>query len=126
MATTSGTGTGTPNRTAAAASRTAARRRARVQAEDARDDLAALRRDISQLSETVATLVSSQATYARERVKGKASDIYESGRDALASAEAQAKDATDELTRTIERNPLTAVAAALGIGFIIGVMNRGR
>lgn len=102
------------------------RRDLREAQETAGDDLAELRRDLAKLTETVSNLVSNQAGHARSTVTDAAAGIYDSGAEALRYAEDQARTARDDIVRTIERNPMTAVAAALGVGMILGMMNRGR
>lgn len=91
-----------------------------------RADLTQLREDLARLSETVTSLLTSQAGSARESVRAAATDYYDQGRDALRQVEDQAREYTDELSRTIERNPITAVMTALGVGFVLGLLNRGR
>jgi len=90
--------------------------------EAASEDLAQLRSDLARLSETVSTLLGHQADAARDT----ASTLYSGGKETLGVAQAQAKDAGAEMAAVIERNPLTAVAAAFGAGLLIGILNRGR
>jgi ElaB/YqjD/DUF883 family membrane-anchored ribosome-binding protein len=95
-------------------------------AADLSADLAALRADISRLSDTMAGLVRSQANSASAAVKGVMGDA----RDQLSQAASQAQDsalgAAADLERRIEKNPLTAVLIAAGIGMALGMMSRSR
>ena len=68
-------------------------------ATDFAGDLAALRTDIANLSETIAELMSGRAN---------------------------ATGAAADLERRIERDPLTAVLIAAGIGMAIGMMTKSR
>ncbi|HVV93948.1 MAG TPA: hypothetical protein VHD15_11055 [Hyphomicrobiales bacterium] len=95
-------------------------------AQDAKDDLAQLRADLARLSETVSTLVANQAHAAKSTVRDTASDLYSKGQEALQQAGEKAKGATDELSHTIEQNPITSVLAAFGIGMLFGLMSRSR
>ena len=76
--------------------------------DSAQGDLEELRRDLAKLSETVTSLVSSQAAYARETLSERARSV------------------SDDIGHTIEQNPFTAVAIALGLGFLCGLTHRSR
>jgi ElaB/YqjD/DUF883 family membrane-anchored ribosome-binding protein len=89
-------------------------------------DLVALRADIARLSDTMAGLVRSQANSASAAVKG----VMDDARDQLSQAASQAQEsalgAAADLERRIEKNPLTAVLIAAGIGMALGMMSRSR
>jgi ElaB/YqjD/DUF883 family membrane-anchored ribosome-binding protein len=89
-------------------------------------DLAALRADITRLSDTMASLLKSQANTAGAAVRGAVGDA----RDQLSQAATQAQDsalgAAADLERRIEKNPLTAVLIAAGIGMVLGMMSKSR
>jgi ElaB/YqjD/DUF883 family membrane-anchored ribosome-binding protein len=97
-----------------------------VAASDLAADLAALRADIARLSDTMSGLVKTQANSAGAAVRGAMGDA----RDQLSQAAAQAQDsalgAAAELERKIEKNPLTAVLIAAGIGMALGMMSKSR
>lgn len=92
----------------------------------AADDYAALRDDISKLSETVAKLVAKQTEDAGAKVK----DAMESARTVMADTASKAQDramtAGAEIEASIERNPYSAVLIALGVGVALGLLNRSR
>jgi ElaB/YqjD/DUF883 family membrane-anchored ribosome-binding protein len=89
-------------------------------------ELASLRADIARLSETLAGLVRGQAGAAGAAVRGAVGDA----RDQISQAAAQAQDsalgAAADLERRIERNPLTAVLIAAGVGIALGMMSKSR
>jgi ElaB/YqjD/DUF883 family membrane-anchored ribosome-binding protein len=89
-------------------------------------DLAALRADITRLSDTMSGLVRAQANSATAAMRGAVGDA----RDQLSQAANQAQDsafgAAADLERRIERNPLTAVLIAAGIGMALGMMSKSR
>jgi ElaB/YqjD/DUF883 family membrane-anchored ribosome-binding protein len=104
-------------------------------ASDAKDkagaDLKALQRDLSDLKETVAKLVSragdGAAKSAREiagQVSTAASDLAEKGANTASAATDQAKTLVTELENIARRNPLGALAGAVVIGVLIGMMRR--
>ena len=89
-------------------------------------DLAALREDVTRLAETLNGLVQHQTQAAGTHL----SDAVSDARDKIASAAADAQErilaAKSEIEASIERNPLTAVLIALGIGVSIGWFSRSR
>lgn len=102
------------------------------------ENLDKLRADISELSATVKSLVSETAG-AQSELKKKLDETArhaaaagesilhgaaEKGNEALHAATKQATDKLDEIEIKITRNPFAAVAIALGLGFVLGLMNR--
>ncbi|WP_020179128.1 hypothetical protein [Methylopila sp. M107] len=78
-------------------------------------DLATLKADVSRLTETLSALVSDSAATARN-----------AAREGVDTAKAHVTNAADDLSETIEQNPLTAVLIALGIGYVVGALGRRR
>jgi ElaB/YqjD/DUF883 family membrane-anchored ribosome-binding protein len=104
-------------------------------ASDAREsagaDLKALQSDLSHLKETVAKLVShtgdEAAKSAREiagQVSTAASDLADKGANVASAATDQAKSLVTELETIARRNPLGALAGAVVVGVLIGMMGR--
>jgi ElaB/YqjD/DUF883 family membrane-anchored ribosome-binding protein len=104
-------------------------------ASDAREsagaDLKALQSDLSHLKETVAMLVShtggEAAKSAREiagQVSTAASDLADKGANVASAATDQAKSLVMELETIARRNPLGALAGAVVVGVLIGMMRR--
>jgi ElaB/YqjD/DUF883 family membrane-anchored ribosome-binding protein len=100
-------------------------------------DLATLRADVAKLAETLAAVARSESeavgAAVRERVRTRAAQasatatgLLDEGAAALDDAKARAQSLGNDVTAAIERNPLGAVAAALGIGFLVGLLTRGR
>ena len=94
-------------------------------------DLKALQSDLSDLKETVAKLISrasnETAKSAREiagQVSTAASDIAEKGANVASAATDQAKTLVTELENIARRNPLGALAGAVIVGVLIGMMGR--
>jgi ElaB/YqjD/DUF883 family membrane-anchored ribosome-binding protein len=95
------------------------------------DALKALQSDLSDLKETVAKLVSraghETAKSAREitgQVSTAASDIVGKGVNVASAATDQAKTMAMELESMARRNPLGALAGAVVVGVLIGMMGR--
>jgi ElaB/YqjD/DUF883 family membrane-anchored ribosome-binding protein len=94
-------------------------------------DLKALQGDLSDLKETVAKLVSragdEAAKSAREiagQVSTAASELAEKGANVSSVATDQAKTAVTEFENIARRNPLGALAGAVVVGVLIGMMGR--
>jgi ElaB/YqjD/DUF883 family membrane-anchored ribosome-binding protein len=89
-------------------------------------DLATLRTDIKNLSDTIAGLMRGRSNAADAAVKGVVGDA----RDQISQAASHAQDsvfgAAADLERRIERDPLTAVLIAAGIGIAIGMTTKSR
>lgn len=96
------------------------------------DDVAALveqlRKDIATLTQTVAQMaadgVRSSAENLRSTAGTAAHKVSEAGQDALKDATKLVEDATHDLEARVRRKPLTAMLAALGIGFVLGLVTR--
>ncbi|HEY8071865.1 MAG TPA: hypothetical protein VIE47_07870 [Methylocystis sp.] len=82
-------------------------------------DLAAIREDVARLAETISKLLQRQTEAAGVGVSEAVGDI-------AAEARSHARGASGEIEASIERNPLTAVLIAFGMGMWLGVMSRSR
>ena len=89
-------------------------------------NLSALREDVGRLSDALAALVRAQAEAASATVKGVVNDAKDQFSQAASSVHDSATSATADLERRIEKNPLTAVLIAAGIGLVVGMMSRSR
>ena len=101
------------------------------------NDLAVLRTDVTRLAETLTSFARSEGEAAAEAVSARirqgkaraeatAAGLMEEGAAAIDEAKVRARVATKDLTAAVERNPLGAVCAALGVGFILGLLSRSR
>jgi len=98
-------------------------------------DLQSLRSDLNSLKDTVAKFVSQAggeaAKSAREvtsnlagQVGSVASDVAGKGAEMASAASDQAKTLASELESMARRNPIGAIAGALLVGVLIGVIGR--
>jgi ElaB/YqjD/DUF883 family membrane-anchored ribosome-binding protein len=98
-------------------------------------DLQSLRADLNSLKDTVAKFVSQAgseaAKSAREvtsnvadQVGGVASNLADKGAGMASSASDQAKSFASELESMARRNPIGAIAGAVVIGVLIGLLGR--
>ena len=97
-----------------------------ISTEDLRENLVELRKDFKELLTTVERLAAAQAgdvsSHLREGLQGYA----EKGEEMFGLAREHAERAYEDLHDTVERNPLTALMIALGLGFLIGLITRSR
>ena len=95
-------------------------------AADIAADLSALRADIASLNETIARLTRDRVDAAGAAVKGAVGDARDQISQAAGHARSSAFGAAADLERRIERDPLTAVLIAAGIGMAIGMTSKSR
>lgn len=106
-------------------------------ANEAATDLQALRDDLSNLKDTVTKLVSQAGSDAAKaartatagvanQVTDTASSIAERGSELASVASEQAKSFASELEAMGRKNPLGAMAGAVMVGVLIGLIGRGR
>jgi ElaB/YqjD/DUF883 family membrane-anchored ribosome-binding protein len=93
---------------------------------DISTDLAALREDVARLSDTLAGVVRSQADAAGATIRGAVDDARGQLSQAACSIRDSALEKSADFEQRIERNPLTAVLIAAGVGLAFGVMSRPR
>ena len=83
---------------------------------DVTADLAAIREDVARLAETISKLMQRQTRAAGPGAAEAVGDARDSIASTAADAGNRARAASGEIEASIERNPLTAVLIAFGIG----------
>ena len=105
---------------------------------DFQNDLEAIRVDVKALSDTVGNLIAeaSKAQAAmgktiKKAAKNAAGDVEEMwdgavnlGHDAAEATRIAAHAGVSTIDTEIKRNPIYAVLISLGIGFLVGILNR--
>jgi len=117
-------------RTATSAARAAtsagnrARRTTRAKADDLESQVAQLQNDLKSIAQTLTRMgegkvdeVRGMAKSRAAEIRGKGEELVETAQDEFGAFERQIKD-------TIREKPLTAVAGALALGFLIAVITR--
>jgi ElaB/YqjD/DUF883 family membrane-anchored ribosome-binding protein len=89
-------------------------------------DLVQLRADIASLKDSIADLVRGEAGQARATIRNAAKDAKSQVSNAAANAQDSALAVAADFERNIEKNPLTAVLIATGIGLVLGILSRSR
>ena len=77
--------------------------------QELRKELDGLKSDMADIAETIGKIARSSAEHGRERIRGAADYSRQ-----------QAKEALGTVEKEIEERPLTSLAVALGMGFILG------
>ena len=95
-------------------------------AEDLTADLAALRQDVARLTEAIGKLVQHQTQTAGLGASDMVGGAKEKIASTAADAQSRVRAASDEIEASVERNPVTAVLIAFGIGMLLGMMSRSR
>lgn len=122
--------TSTPARRAAngprrAAARTTAAARAAASRED---DLSAqvqqLQDDLKSIASTLASLAESKVNDAQSMAKREVKNVAKAGQHALEDAQDEFGQLEKQIKDTIREKPLTAVAGAIALGFVLAVVSR--
>jgi ElaB/YqjD/DUF883 family membrane-anchored ribosome-binding protein len=99
-------------------------------AHDVTDQLEALRKNVSALAASLGTAVAEQADGAASAVNQRVGAAIDASTEMLTEAGTQAGKAVRGAARgvqgTIERDPVTAMLVAAGVGFAIGLFTRRR
>ena len=93
---------------------------------DVTADLAAIREDVARLAETISKLLQRQTEAAGAGVSEAVGDAKDKIANTAGEARDRARSASGEIEASIERNPLTAVLIAFGVGMWLGMMSRSR
>jgi ElaB/YqjD/DUF883 family membrane-anchored ribosome-binding protein len=93
---------------------------------DVAADLAAIREDVARLAETIGKLLQRETQAAGVGVSDAVGDAKDKVADTAAGARDFTRAASGEIEASIERNPLTAVLIAFGVGMWLGLMSRSR
>ena len=99
--------------------------------------LSELRQDMASLKSTISRFASQAGDDAAKTMRGAsqtlaaqvgsaATNVADAGSELATSAKEQAKTFAAELEGVAKRNPLGALAGALLVGVVIGLMSRGR
>lgn len=96
-------------------------------ADDLRDAVGELRRDIDKILDTLAALGHEQKESLKDRLAAQAGRLHDLGSEKLAGAEARAADVITDIEDYARRRPTRALAVAAGFGMLIGLLfGRGR
>ena len=89
---------------------------------DVAADLAAIRQDVARLAETIGKCCNIRREAAGVGVSEAVGDAKDKVADTAAGARDITRAASGEIEASIERNPLTAVLIAFGVGMWLGMI----
>lgn len=111
-----------PGGTAAAAR--ASRASSKVREAQLEDQVAQLQDDIKAIAATLARLSNDKVDEVRNVAKGEVRHLKRQGQHVVDDMQEQASVMEKQLKDAIREKPLTAVASAMGIGFILALLSR--
>lgn len=125
-----GRSSSTPTRRSANGTRrSASRSSASSRASAARDDdlstqVQQLQDDLKTIAATLATMAEDKVGEARSMAKREARHLANAGQQAVEDAQDEFGQLEKQIKDTIREKPLTAVAGAIALGFILAVVSR--
>lgn len=115
----------TPTRTRANGARTATpRRRTRAREDDLEHQITRLQDDLKAIAGSIATLADDKVSEARGIAKTEAKKLVKSGEQAVDQIQDEFGHMEKQIKDTIREKPLTAVAGAVAIGFVLALITR--
>lgn len=121
MATTSDLAPSRPKRTTNGPRASAA---AKPREEQLEDQISQLQTDLKAIAATLAKLSGEKVNEVRDVAKGEMRHLQRQGQHVIDDVQDQASAVEKQLKDTIREKPLTAVASAIGIGFILALLTR--
>ena len=120
------TTTKSPRRAAAngAATVTRARRGSRAKADDLEAQVAQLQADLKSITHTLGRMGENKVDEVKGMAKSRAAEIRGKGEEMIDSAQDEFNAFEKQIKDTIREKPLTAVAGAIALGFILAVVTR--
>lgn len=109
---------------AAAAGARAARSTSKAREGQLEDQVAQLQEDIKAIAATLARLSNDKVSEVRDVAKGEVRHLQRQGQHVVEDVQDHASAIEKQLKETIREKPLTAVASAVGIGFILALLSR--
>jgi ElaB/YqjD/DUF883 family membrane-anchored ribosome-binding protein len=109
---------------AAAPTRRANRSRSTRSEESLEDQVAKLQDDIKAIGASLAKLSDSKVSEARSNAKAQYKSLVKSGQHVVDDLGDQMNAYEGQITDAIRERPLTAVAGAIGVGFLIALLSR--
>jgi ElaB/YqjD/DUF883 family membrane-anchored ribosome-binding protein len=97
---------------------------AEVREEQLEAQIAQLQADLKGIASTLAKLTNDKVNEAKDVAKSEALNLQLKGQHVLEDVQDQAGELEQQLKDRIREKPLTAVASAVGIGFILALLSR--
>ncbi|WDR04142.1 DNA gyrase subunit B [Devosia algicola] len=88
------------------------------------DQIAQLQTDLKEIASTLTRISGDKVSEAKHTAKAEYSQLRRQGQHVVEEVQDQATNIEKQLKDTIRDKPLTAVASAIGIGFILALLSR--
>ena len=96
----------------------------KVREEQLEDQISQLQDDLKGIASTLAKLSADKVNEVKDVAKSEARHLQRQGQNVLEDVQDQAGELEQQLKNKIREKPLTAVASAIGIGFILALLSR--
>jgi ElaB/YqjD/DUF883 family membrane-anchored ribosome-binding protein len=113
-----------PGNAGSSAAARASRASAKLRETQLEEQVSQLQDDIKAIAATLARLSNEKVNEVRDLAKGEARHLQRQGQHVVDDVQEQASALEQQLKDTIREKPLTAVASAVGIGFILALLSR--
>ena len=90
---------------------------------DLSGQIAALKADLAQISQTLVDMGDSRREAAVESAARKAAKLREQGEKQLQNAQARVEDLTSQTADAVRNQPAAAIGIAVGVGFLLGFLS---
>ena len=110
--------------TRAKSSSTRSRSRTRRSDEDLEKQIDRLQADIKAIATSVSHIAERKVGQAQDRAESEVSNLMKTGQHAVEAVQDEFGDMERQLKDTIRRKPLTAVAGAVALGFVLALISR--
>jgi ElaB/YqjD/DUF883 family membrane-anchored ribosome-binding protein len=97
---------------------------AKTREQELEAQVAQLQSDLKSITETLRKLTGEKAGEVRDIAEAEFSHLKRRGKHMVEDAQDQAGEYEKQLKDTIREKPLTAVATALGVGFVLALLTR--
>ncbi|MEK1886490.1 MAG: DNA gyrase subunit B [Phyllobacterium sp.] len=91
---------------------------------DLQAQVAALREDIAKITTTLAKIGKNTAQDARRSAASSFETAKVRGEETFEDLRSQARELEDQIAETVREKPLTAIAVAAGVGFLLALVAR--
>ncbi|MET3924330.1 DNA gyrase subunit B [Devosia sp. 2618] len=102
----------------------ASRATGKVREAQLEDQVSQLQDDLKSIAATLARLSNDKVNEVRDVAKSEARHLQRQGQQVVEDVQDKASDIEKQLKATIREKPLTAVASAIGIGFVLALLSR--
>jgi ElaB/YqjD/DUF883 family membrane-anchored ribosome-binding protein len=105
-------------------SSSSSRAQVKTREQELEDQVSQLQSDIKSISETLRKLTGEKASEVRDIAGAEIRHLKRKGQHLVEEAQDQAGEYEQQLKDTIREKPLTSVATAVGIGFVLALLTR--